>query len=88
MDYLEAEEALWTAIQHTGTSMPDFKNERDFLAHPETLDPIDLQKTETSRFASLTVTKLDPFKKVEVPEYIMNYKTLMVCFYLNRGKVN
>lgn len=35
MDYLEAEEALWTAISHTGSAMPEFTDERDFLAHPD-----------------------------------------------------
>lgn len=88
LDYLEAEEALWTAISHAGASIPEYTDDRDFLAHPESQSTSDLQATERSRFASEATAKLDPFKKVDVPEYIMNYKTIMVCFYLQRGKVN
>ena len=43
MDYLEAEEALWTAISHTGTTVPEFTDERDYLAHPENLSSPDFQ---------------------------------------------
>jgi tetratricopeptide (TPR) repeat protein len=77
LDYVTAEEALWKAISCSGAKMPKFTGSRDYFAHPKTseVDEDELEKT-------------DPFQKRDIPEHIQKYKTLLVCFYLYRGKVD
>lgn len=79
VDFVSAEEALWKAIECSGARMPKFTGGRDLFAHPLPIDPEDEQEG---------YEKTDPFKKRNIPEHILKYKTLMVCFYLDRGKID
>ena len=78
LDYIIAEEALWKALSCTGAQMPKFVSTRDYFAHPK---PKNSSEESTQNLE-------DPFKKKDIPEHVLKYKTLIVCFYLFRGKVD